>query len=184
MVSAPLPVNCIWSEWMSTDFHSVRGKLLFAMLAATIVLALARKRRWRLDELAFLLVALYAALTYSRFLFLAAIVITPILAKELDFFPPYRPSIDKPWLNGVLIVAIVMGCARQFPTESALMRDTLRSYPVKALGYLRDFHPEGRVLNDFLWGGYLIWNVRSFRCSSTRGSISLNITASSLTTST
>lgn len=50
-------------EWMSVDFHSVRGKILFAMLAATIVLALAGKRRWRLDELAFLLIALYAAMT-------------------------------------------------------------------------------------------------------------------------
>jgi hypothetical protein len=147
-------------EWMSVDFHSVRGKILFAMLAATIVLALARKRRWRLDELAFLLIALYAAMTYSRFLFLAAILITPLLAKEFDFLPPYRQSVDKPWLNLLLIVAIVAGCARQFPTEEFLLRDTQRNYPVKALEYLRGFHPEGRVLNDYLWGGYLIWNVR------------------------
>jgi hypothetical protein len=31
---------------MSLDFHSVRGKIIFLMLAATIVLALVRKRRW------------------------------------------------------------------------------------------------------------------------------------------
>ncbi|HEY2893361.1 MAG TPA: hypothetical protein VGJ16_04090, partial [Pirellulales bacterium] len=37
-------------EWMSLDFHDVRGKILFGMLAATIVLALVRKRRWSLDE--------------------------------------------------------------------------------------------------------------------------------------
>jgi hypothetical protein len=146
-------------EWMSVDFHTVRGKILFAMLAATIVLALVRKRRWRLDELAFLLIGLYAALTYSRFLFLAAILITPMLARELDFLPPYRPSIDKPWLNAVLIAAIVAACGRQFPTEKVLQRDTVRTYPVKALEYLREFHPRGRVLNDYLWGGYLIWNV-------------------------
>jgi hypothetical protein len=36
-------------EWMSLDFHTLRGKILFAMLAAAIVLALVRKRRWRLD---------------------------------------------------------------------------------------------------------------------------------------
>ena len=69
-------------EWMSVDFHSVRGKILFVVLAATIVLALVRKRRWRLDELAFLLIGLYAAVAYSRFLFLAAIVVTPLLARE------------------------------------------------------------------------------------------------------
>ncbi len=146
-------------EWMSVDFHTVRGKILFAMLAAMIVLALVRRRRWRLDDLAFLLIGLYAALTYSRFLFLAAILITPILAAELDFLPPYRPSVDKPWLNAVLIVAIGAACAWRFPAEETLQRDTVRTYPVTALEYLKEFHPEGRVLNDYLWGGYLIWNV-------------------------
>ena len=146
-------------EWMSVDFHSVRGKLFFLMLAATFVCALIRKRRWQLDQLVFLLIALYAGLTYSRFLFLAAIVITPMLAGELDFLPPYQPEVDRPWLNAVLIAAIIMGCTRQFPTEDYLLRDTLRTYPVQALEYLKDFHPEGRVLNDYLWGGYLIWNA-------------------------
>ena len=48
-----LNVNHV-DEWMSLDFHGVRGKILFGMLAATLILALARKRRWSLDQLAFL----------------------------------------------------------------------------------------------------------------------------------
>jgi hypothetical protein len=31
---------------------------------------------------------------------------------------------------------------------------------VKALPYLQQFQPAGRVLNDYLWGGYLILNAR------------------------
>jgi len=154
-----LNVNHV-DEWMSLDFHEVRGKILFGMLAATIILALARKRRWRVDELAFTIIGFYAAVTYSRFLFLAAIVLTPILAKELDFLPPYRREADKAWLNVALIVAIVLGCILRFPTREYLMRDTVRNYPVQALSYLQQFHPEGRVFNDCLWGGYLIWNAR------------------------
>lgn len=154
-----LNVNHV-DEWMSLDFHSLRGKILFAMLAATIVLALVRKRRWRLDELGFLLTGFYAAVTYSRFLFLAAIVLTPILAKELDFFPPYRTAIDKPWLNAALIVAILAGCVWRFPSREFLLRDTLQNYPVKALPYLQQLHPQGLLFNDFLWGGYLIWHAR------------------------
>ncbi len=145
---------------MSVDFHSLRGKILFVVLAAMIVLALVRKRLWRLDELAFLLIGLYAAVAYSRFLFLAAIVVTPLLAKEMNFLPPYRSSEDKVWLNAVLIIAIVTGCALHFPSKDLLTRDTVRTYPVKALSYLQGLHPSGRVFNDFLWGGYLIWNVR------------------------
>ena len=148
-------------EWMSLDFHGVRGKILFGMLAATIVLGLVRKRRWSVDELAFTIIGFYAAVTYSRFLFLAAIVLTPILAKELDFLPPYRREIDKIGVNVALILAILAGCTWRFPTPELLMRDTVRRYPVTALSYLQNFHPEGRVFNDCLWGGYLIWNARN-----------------------
>ncbi len=154
-----LNVNHV-DEWVSLDFHGVRGKILFGMLAATIVLALIRKRRWSLDELAVTLLGFYAAVTYSRFLFLAAIVVTPMLAKELDFLPPYHREIDKKWLNAILIIAMVAGCVLRFPTRQYLWRDTIRNYPVKALSYLQQFHPEGRVFNDCLWGGYLIWNAR------------------------
>lgn len=155
-----LNVNHV-DEWMSLDFHSVRGKIVFAMLAATIILALVRKRHWRLDELGFLLLGFYAALTYSRFLFLAAIVLTPILARELDFFPPYDSAIDKKWLNAVFMAVIVAGCAWRLPSSQFLLRDTVRIYPVKALTYLRQFQPQGPVFNDCLWGGFLIWNVRN-----------------------
>jgi len=154
-----LNVNHV-DEWMSPDFHSVRGKILFGMLAATIVLALVRKRRWPLHELAFILLGFYAAVTYSRFLFLAAILVTPMLAKELDFFAPYRREIDKCGLNAALIVAIVLGCVLRFPTRGYLLRDTVRNYPATAMSYLEQFHPQGRVFNDCLWGGYLIWNAR------------------------
>ena len=147
-------------EWVSLDFHSVRGKILFAMIAVTLLAALARKRRWRVDEAAFLIVAFYAAVTYSRFLFLAAIVLTPMLAKELDFIPNYRRADDKTWLNVVLMIAIASACAWRFPSADHLLRDTVKTYPVNASGYLRQFHPQGRVFNDFLWGGYLIWNYR------------------------
>ena len=123
-----LNVNHV-DEWMSLDFHGIRGKILFGMLAATIVLALARKRRWALDDLAFLLLGFYAAMTYSRFLFLAAIVLTPILARELDFFPPYHRTADKHWLNAVFIVVIVAGCICRFPSQNYLLRDTVHNYP-------------------------------------------------------
>jgi hypothetical protein len=154
-----LNVNHV-DEWMSLDFHCVRGKILFGMLAATLVLALARKRRWSVDQLAFLIIGYYAALTYSRFLFLAAILLTPMLAAELDFFPRYRREIDKPWLNAFLIFAILAGCVWRLPSSEYLLRDTVKNYPVKALPYLQKFRPQGRVFNDCLWGGYLVWNAR------------------------
>src|ERR1017187_1055 len=148
------------TEWQSLDFHAVRGKIVFGLLAATIVLALVRRRTWRLDEVALLLIAFYSTVTYSRFLLLAAIVITPLLARELNFLPSYRAEIDKPLLNAVIILGILAGCIWTLPSERHLMEDTVKDYPVKALPYLQQFQPAGRVLNDYLWGGYLILNAR------------------------
>lgn len=148
------------TEWQTLDFHSLRGKIVFLMLATTIVLGFARKRTWRLDEILFLLLAFYSGITYSRFMFLAAIVVTPLLAKELAFLPNYRREIDKPILNGIIILAILVGCSWTFPSKKYLMEDTVKMYPVTALPYLQQFHPKGRVFNDYLWGGYMIWNAR------------------------
>jgi len=147
-------------EWRSLDFHSLRGKLIFILLATTVILALVRKRRWRVEQVAFLLIGFYAALTYSRFLFLAAIVVSPLVAAELDFLPRYRRAVDRPVLNAVLICAILLSCAWKFPSAAYLMTDTEKDYPVHALSYLQTFHPSGPVFNDYLWGGYLIWNTR------------------------
>ena len=148
------------TEWRSLDFHELRGKLVFGMLAATIIFGLARKRTWSLDEVAFLLLAFYSALTYSRFMFLAAIILAPLLAKELDFLPDYRPDIDKPWLNALLIACVVAASAWSFPSEKYLMQETVRDYPEKALPYLQQFRPAGNVFTDYFWGGYLIWHTR------------------------
>ena len=71
-------------EWQSPDFHAIRGKLLLAMLLGFLVLALIRQGRFRLHEVLFVLIAFYSALTYTRFLFLAAIIVTPVLAAELS----------------------------------------------------------------------------------------------------
>ena len=148
------------TEWRSLDFHELRGKIVFCMLATTIILGLARKRTWGLDEVAFLLLAFYSALTYSRFMFLAAIILTPLLAKELTFLPDYRPDIDKPWLNAILIACLVAACAWGFPSEKYLMQAIEKEYPEKALPYLQKFRPAGNVFTDYLWGGYLIWHTR------------------------
>ncbi len=148
------------TEWQSLNFHELRGKVVFGLLAGIIVLALVRKRQWRLHEVGFMLIGFYAALTYSRFMFLGAIVVTPLLAAEIDFLPPYRREIDKPLLNAVIVVGILAAIIGSFPSASYLMQDTVQDYPVKALPYLQHFTPAGPVLNDYLWGGYLIWNTR------------------------
>ena len=148
-------------EWRSLDFHSPRGKIALAIMAAAILLQLVRRRRWRLDEVVLTLIAAYAALTYSRFLFLAAILIVPLLAKDLAPAMPYHPDRDKPWLNAAIMLGAVITMVVMFPTHQKLNGGGSTIYPdAAAQRYLQNFHPQGNVFNDYLWGGYLIWNVR------------------------
>lgn len=148
-------------EWKSLDFHSPRGKIALAALAFGIVVQLVCSQRWKLYEVAFLLLGLYAGFTYSRFIFLAAILIVPLLAKDLrHYIPEYHPERDKPWLNAAIMLICVAVVCWKFPTSRALRDASAAQYPVKAQAYLNHFHPEGNVLNDYMWGGYMIWNVR------------------------
>ncbi len=148
-------------EWKSLDFHTPRGKIVLAIIAAAILLQLIRRRRWKLHEVLFLLIGTYAALTYSRFLFLAAILIVPLLAKDLASAMPYYADRDKPWLNAAIMLGAIVAVVLLFPSNQQLRRRDSAIYPdAAAQKYLQAFHPRGHVFNDYLWGGYMIWNVR------------------------
>ncbi len=148
-------------EWRSLDFHTPRGKIVLAIIAGAVLLQLLRPRRWKLHEVLFLLIGAYAALTYSRFLFLAAILIVPLLAKDLASAMPYHAERDKPWLNAPIMLGVVVAVVLLFPTDRQLNDRNSTVYPdTAALNYLQTFHPRGNVFNDYLWGGYLVWNVR------------------------
>jgi hypothetical protein len=148
-------------EWQSPDFHAIRGKLLLAMILGFLVLALIRRGRFKLHEVLFVLVAFYSALTYTRFLFLAAIILTPVLAAELSLrgFGGASAS-DKPALNLAMIAAMAAIIIWQIPSNAQLSSGIAAEFPVAAVGHLNSIAANDRVLNDYDWGGYLIWNTR------------------------
>lgn len=150
-------------EWKSLDFHSPRGRILFLCLILFFVFQLLRRRRWTLPELAFTGVGLYSALTYSRFLFLAAILVMPVLARSLSAGradePPRvrrRPTLLITLSLCFFLLCLVYGRLRT-QERNATVHDS--RFPGTALAELKTHHPHGRVFNEFLWGGYLIWNV-------------------------
>ena len=144
-------------EWVSVNFHDTRGKVVMALLLALLISAILRVSRWTLAELGLALFALYSGLTYIRFLFLVGIVVAPILAKMLDFMPPYRAEIDTPILNAFVMLAMIGGMVHYWSTTAKLQSSLAEQYPVQAMSYLEAHPPRGRMLNFYLWGGYLNW---------------------------
>jgi hypothetical protein len=153
------------AEWVSVDFHNARGVVVMILLIGLVLAALLRDRRWQLAELGLLVFALYCGLTYIRFLFLLGIVAAPLLAKLLDAIPRYQPEIDKPILNMIFIAGILMWMIKGFPppTTARVEAAVAEEYPSQILPYLRTHPPSGRVLNEYLWGGYLIWHKRDVK---------------------
>jgi hypothetical protein len=150
-------------EWHSVDFHSPRGKVMLLVLAATILLRLVSRRRWRLDQALFFLVALDAGLTYSRFMFLAAILIVPILAADLAslsprIFPP-RNAVPRPLLNAACILFIVLLSIQHWPRARSL--DDAQTFPAGASAYITAHPLHGNLFNSYLWGGFIEWHNHS-----------------------
>lgn len=151
------------AEWVSVDFHDVRGKLVLGLIVFLLVSALVRRRRWSLTDLLLLLFGLYSGLTHVRFLFLLGVLAAPVIAKMLDFFPPYRPELETPIVNAVVVCCMVAGTIYFWPTPRQLQQSVDHDYPSAAVQYLKTHPPQGPMLNAYLWGGYLGWNDNNLK---------------------
>ena len=78
-----------------------------------------------------------------------------MIAKILDFAPPYRLEEDTPRFNAFVILLMVAGILYYWPGSGELERSLEKDYPTQALPYLQAHPPNGNVLNFYLWGGYL-----------------------------
>jgi len=147
-------------EWKSLDFHTPRGRIMFVCLALLFIFQLMRSRKWGLFELGLTAMGLYAGFTYSRFLFLIAILVMPALAKSMAprSLAPGR-SLSPPLAAALifLMLCCIVGRVRH-PEPGATESDA--HFPDKAQPYLSQFQPQGKVFNEFIWGGFLIWHDR------------------------
>jgi hypothetical protein len=147
------------AEWQPVDFSTGNGKLALIMIMALLAAALFSRRRWRLDEVLLTAFALWAALSHTRFLFFAGLILVPILAPRLQLFPPYERALDKPWLNAGIMAAVVGALIFFFPSSAQLQQKMDEHYPTAALDFMQQRHINGRIFNDYVWGGYMEWNA-------------------------
>jgi hypothetical protein len=153
----PLNIASI-AEWASINFHDFRGKLVLALLVGLLGAALFRNRRWNLGEVLLLMFAIYSGLTYIRFFALLGIVAAPSLARSLDFFPPYGQHGEIRILNAAVLAVMIAAMIFLWPREALLQESVAKTYPTSIVPFLKTSPPKGRVLNFFLWGGFLEWS--------------------------
>jgi hypothetical protein len=146
-------------EWQPLSFNLVVGKIFLVLLLLFLLLQLGSRQDLRLEEVALLFFAVYAACVHIRFLFLFVLVFAPLLAGMFErWIPAYQPAKDRPWLNGTLLALVGGGLLAFFPSSSELDQMVARNYPRDAVAYLRE-HPVETLFNEYGWGGYLIWSA-------------------------
>ena len=146
-------------EWASVDFNDLRGKVVATVLAAIFVMALTGRRRWRIDDALLTIFTLYCGVTHIRFLLLAGIVLPPILAPQLGRISSHHPERERRSLNSALLAIIVGICILNFPSAQMLDSQISRSFPTRAVQYLRAHPQRGNMFNQYEWGGYLEWTL-------------------------
>jgi hypothetical protein len=161
-------------EFMSPNFHTVNGKIfLLALLEVMAALALSR-RRPSAPVLLVLLANVAFSLISQRNIEFFALVALPLVALHLD--PEWRAlsvlarvksvfqrehegsygGLSAAVVSGLLIVLALRGGT---VAGLALVPDRFdgKAFPVAAVERARAAGLDGRMFNNFIWGGYVLY---------------------------
>jgi hypothetical protein len=168
------------NEWQSPDFHNLVVQPFIWMLLLTLgAVGVSRKGLSLVD---FLLVAMfsYLGLLAGRNVALFGIFVPVVLARHMAevveqariaLEVPAFPRMDRVrspvqgWVNrillGVVSLAVVAKVGLVYP-EAINVEAYGRYLPLRAVEFIQETHPPGRMFNSYNWGGYLQWAVPEY----------------------
>ena len=100
----------------------------------------------------------WIAASHRRMLFVFGILAAPVVSRLLaDEWDNYYIEQDRPVPNLVLIAASLLTMFLAFPSSQALGTQVETQSPVKAVEFIKADQLSGNMLNEYVFGGYLIW---------------------------
>jgi membrane protease YdiL (CAAX protease family) len=161
------------AEYLSPDFHGSTARIFLVLLLLVIVILAAVPRRPSWPRLFLVLANIALALMARRNIPLFAITVLPLLALEYDGEWRRLPEFgmrrvfrrDEAGRRSGIWSLVAAGCmvilalahGRIGPWTVIPDGFDRRDFPVEAVSEARAAGLEGRVFNEFLWGGYLIY---------------------------
>ena len=146
------------SEWQPLQLTSSRGLAFLAVLGCIFLVVIVRRTELLWHELLLLAAGACAAAGHRRMVFVFGILAAPILSRLLSaFWEGYDAEQDRPLPNSVFLAAALVTAFWAFPSQQALARQVNEQSPVKAVEFISTHHLSGRLLNEYIYGGYLIW---------------------------
>lgn len=157
MLNQPLNLQSV-SEWQQLPFDDVRWLALLGLAGLTLLVPLLRGINLRFEELILLALAFNLAVQHERMFAIFGIVVAPILCRLLaTAWEGYEPEHDRPWPNALLVGLSAVVAFVAFPNSRNLDQQVEDGNPVKALDFIRHARLSGPMLNEYIYGGYLIW---------------------------
>lgn len=146
------------SEWQPLQIGDGRSLLFLGVIAGIPLLAMLRCKSLYWQELLLLAIGAQLAAKHQRMLFVFGVLAAPTLARLLaDAWENYRLDQDKPLSNAVLIAISGIVVFLAFPSRQMLEDQVQHLSPVKAVAFLKTHPISGNMLNEYVYGGYLIW---------------------------
>lgn len=157
MLHLPINLNQV-DEWRPLQLINGHGLTFLAVIGCIFLLLIIRRSELFLHELLLLALAIWLAAAHQRMLFPFGILVAPILSRLLSgTWDRYNARQDRPWPNALLMAASLLIAFRTLPNRQDLTRQVEQQSPVKAVEFMNTSHLSGRMLNEYGYGGYLIW---------------------------
>jgi hypothetical protein len=146
------------AEWQPMPFNILQGKIFLALILGFFVAQMALRFTCRLEELALFLGGTVMACLHLRFILLFVPFVAALLVAVIArWIPPYEKAKDRYILNAVVMAVVFVAMFRYFPTRAEVQQIVGKSFPSRAVEYLRQHPLDGRIYNTYGYGGYLIW---------------------------
>jgi hypothetical protein len=157
MLNQPLNLTGV-QEWAPLNMTEMRGIALLAILLCSFLLVVIRRSELFFDELLLLMLGTWLAVSHIRMLIIFGILAAPILSRQLSTsWEGYDAQKDRIWPNAVMIAASLLVIFLAFPSSRNLQQQMENQSPVKAVQFIKASHLSGPMLNEYGYGGYLIW---------------------------
>ena len=146
------------SEWQPLQFSDARGIAVLGVLGCVVLLIIMRRSQLWWHELLLLAPGAWLAVSHRRLILPFGILIAPVLSRLLaDAWEGYDAKRDRPLPNAVLMAASVLVAFWAFPSQKSLAAQVQDESPVKAVEFIKTHHLSGPMMNEWLYGGYLMW---------------------------
>lgn len=145
-------------EWGPLRLTDERGVGLFAVLLCCFLLVVVRRADLYWDELLLLALGTWLAGSHMRMLFVFGILAAPVLSRQLSSsWDDYKADEDRIWPNAVFVGMSMLVALLAFPSRQNLAQQVEAQEPAKAVAFIEANRLSGPMLNDYGFGGYLIW---------------------------